>query len=408
MLGWVSSFEVLLLSLSVLCAIKIHKNPNNKIYLGIFIIIGLLVSFTHEEKFIFFTTLLILTLLQYPKKIFYCLSIYVILAILFIFWLKGFDLYSITNGWAGAGIGDSWGDRSNIFQNYLSTLKSSLYGYDPILSNIFIACSFYVFVKLFQLLNDLILAYKSISSWKLFIRSGFLLTFTKNSFIQNDTVRFLIIPSFVYILAVGILFNGMDLPRVTGPVTIFFVIGFFNIFYKKFIANKFLQIIILYAVVTIFSINSILYILESSVDPFFKLSRKDKIKSKFDFAEYIIPKKTCVKKSPSILITNAFDKRERSKGWGIDEIYGLASKVYYGDCVITEKRLIKDFTADEQKEILASKIDFIVTDETKLELIENAFVKNLNLSLWKKYFYKDCWSQSEYPCSMTIYQKEHK
>ena len=161
--------------------------------------------------------------------------------------------------------------------------------------------------------------------------------------------------------------------------------------------------IILYIVVMIFSINSILHI-----EPLFKLSRENKINSKFEFAENIIPKKSCVKNNPYILITNAFDKRERSKGWGIDEIYGLASKVYYGNCVITEKRLNKDFRVAEQKEILTSQINFIVTDETKLDLVENSYLKNINLSLWKKHIYKDCWSQSEYPCSMTIYQKEIK
>lgn len=402
-IGWISSFEGLLLSLAVLFAIKVHKNPNNKIYLGIFIITGLLASFTHEEKFVFFTALLILTLLEHPKKMLYCLSLYVMSALLVILWLKGFDLSSITKGWAGAGVGESWGVRSNIFENYFSTLKSSLYGFDPIFRNIFIGCSIFVFVRLLQLLNDLFSAYKLNSSWKLFIRSGFLLTLSKNSFIQNGSMRFLIIPSFLYILTIGILFNGIDLPRVTGPVTFFFVIGFFNIFYKKFVINQFFYMIIFYVVITIFSINSILYF-----DPFLKLSRTDKINSKFAFAENFIPKKSCVNKSPYILITNAFDKRERSPGWGISEIYGLASKVYYGDCVITEKRLNEDFKVAEQKEILTSQIDFIVTDETKHELIENSYVSNLNLTLWKKNVYQDCWSQSEYPCSMTIYQKDSK
>jgi len=237
--GFISSFEVLLISLAVLYSIKIHKNPNNKLYMGIFIIIGLLLSFTHEEKSIFFSILLILTLLEYPKKIFYCLSIYVLTAILFIILLQDFDLKKILFGYAGAAIGRHWGDHANIFQNYFTVLNSSLWGYGPIFSNIFKICAILVFVKLFQLLKELFLAYKLNSSWKIFIRSEFLSTLSKNSFIQTDTVRFLIIPSFLYILAVSILFNGMDLPRVTGPVTFFFVLGFFNIFYKKFVGNNF-------------------------------------------------------------------------------------------------------------------------------------------------------------------------
>jgi len=159
---------------------------------------------------------------------------------------------------------------------------------------------------------------------------------------------------------------------------------------------------ILYSTVTIFSVNSI-----SGIDPLQKLDRVGKLNESYEFIVNIIPKKSCEKNKPYILITNAFDKRKRAKGWGLEkDVYGLSSKVYYGGCTITQTGFNEDLTIDEQSEILEN-IEYIVSDEAKLKLAENSFIKNLNLSSWREYIFNDC--KGNWPgggqCPLKIYEK---
>jgi len=394
--GYITSLETTLVFACIFFAIKSFKNSSNELYPWLFVLCGLMLTFTHEEKLIFFIPLLFLSFIGNTKVIFKIFMAYITSVAAVFILIGGLNVFNRSFKMAG-GIASNWESHWNIFQNFLITFKSSLYGLDPLTQNLLLILSLFMMFRLVNLLTTIFINRPNGGSVSTYYRF-FCHSLDTSQLLNCDMTRFLILPALSYLFFTGIIFAGIDLPRITAPISILLVIGFLNIYHKKYSCRKAVYLIVIYVFVLIYFIAPI-------IQKGWNM-RDVNDNSDYAFARSIIPIETnnCSRDTPSILVTNSFDSRLRAPGWGIDEVYGLASKVYYGKCVITESRLKEDYSNNEQKDILEKYISFIVMNEFKENLANNSLLYNLDLSLVHKNV-KNCYSIEDASCAMVIYSK---
>ncbi len=305
---------------------------------------------THEDKFIFLLFCLFLYFFIDKKKSKNILILFILFSILTALYFGLIDVLNNLLRLTGA-ISDDWdGQRYNIITNFISIFD---YTSISVLGNT-ITQVLYIFVII------------------KFLRHSF---FDKFKF---ELKSIILISSTLYFLIMVILFNQIKLPRVLGPISILYL--FLILYFCDQIINKssFMLKTIFYSIIVMFVgfnlVNSYKY-LNRNVSAYkfqevYKTILSEEIKHKNKEIENL-----------RILQLSSYENRYGMWG-GLDDAYGLQSKVYFGKKAANTKSLLNRGKTKIQILNDYDSYDYLIFDKDK---IGNKELKIFELELIKKY-----------------------
>jgi hypothetical protein len=268
--------------------VKVY-NGNNK-FLFLTISSAICLTLIHEEKLIFCSILIFLLPIVFKKRIIIYTSYIFPLFAMYI-WLQHNSLQD--SFYTAASIGTSWNSPMYFLNNITATINSVLQTTDPFSAFIFFIASFIIISKSFK--------YE---------------TYHKAFFDKNINADIkLYFSVLIYLVIVGLVFSGIDLPRTTGVVLPLALISVYKTTAEHLKRSILLTFVIISSVHNIFYVN------------YFK----------FDIYDSGVFYENTVTRFDSNIDCNSIRSIHsrvdtRSLMWGSDPNYGLRSKVYFYEC----------------------------------------------------------------------------
>lgn len=287
-LGHISQIEMFFALLVCMSWVKVY-NGNSK-FLLLTISSAICLTLIHEDKLIFCSILIFLLPIVFKKRIIIYTSYIFPLFAMYI-WLQHNSLQD--SFYTAASIGTSWNSPMYFLNNITATINSVLQTTDPFSALIFFIASFIIISKNFKY--------------------G---TYHKAFFDKNINADIkLYFSVLIYLVIVGLIFSGIDLPRTTGVVLPIALITVYKTTAEHLKRSILLTFVIISSVHNIFYVNNF----------------------KFDIYDSGVFYENTVTQFYSDIDCNSIRSIHsrvdtRSLMWGSDPNYGLRSKVYFYEC----------------------------------------------------------------------------